>query len=150
MKGPWPPHEKTGSDLSFQQQQLLKLCRCVNSLYILSLFPTQYNYFIPQDEAIYDSVRHQQELAKIKMATTENHQTTGCEEWLLLRVGSLPRNSLGWFRCGVGFYNKKEFTKAIQCFEKSVLLDPLNVIYLSSYSLSISVKFIKEKSCSGV
>jgi hypothetical protein len=62
------------------------------------------------------------------MATTEAQQTTGCEEWLLLRVGSVPRNSLGWFRCGVGFYNKKEFTKAIQCFEKSVQLDPLNVL----------------------
>ncbi|KAI8813668.1 hypothetical protein BJ742DRAFT_439161 [Cladochytrium replicatum] len=48
------------------------------------------------------------------------------EEWLLLRVGALPRNSLGWFRCGVGFYNKKDFTKAIECFEKSVQLDPLN------------------------
>lgn len=49
------------------------------------------------------------------------------EEWLLLRVGSLPRNSLGWFRCGVGFYNKKEYAKAIECFDKSVELDPLNV-----------------------
>lgn len=49
------------------------------------------------------------------------------EEWLLLRVGSVPRNSLGWFRCGVGFYNKKEYVKAIECFEKSVALDPMNV-----------------------
>ncbi|KAJ1564331.1 hypothetical protein HK096_008527, partial [Nowakowskiella sp. JEL0078] len=48
------------------------------------------------------------------------------EEWLLLRVGTLPRNSLGWFRCGVGFYNKKEYTRAIECFEKSVQIDPLN------------------------
>ncbi|KAJ3294424.1 hypothetical protein HDU79_010998 [Rhizoclosmatium sp. JEL0117] len=48
------------------------------------------------------------------------------EEWLLLRIGVVPRNSLGWFRCGVGFYNKKEYTKAIECFEKSVELDPMN------------------------
>ncbi|KAI9364000.1 hypothetical protein DFJ73DRAFT_772858 [Zopfochytrium polystomum] len=51
---------------------------------------------------------------------------TSSEEWLLLRVGVLPRNSLGWFRSGVGFYNKKEYTKAIECFEKSVELDPMN------------------------
>ncbi|KAJ3244952.1 hypothetical protein HDU78_010125 [Chytriomyces hyalinus] len=49
------------------------------------------------------------------------------EEWLLLRIGVVPRNSLGWFRCGVGFYNKKEYTKSIECFEKSVELDPMNV-----------------------
>lgn len=55
-----------------------------------------------------------------------NQNTNSCEEWLLLRVGSTPRNSLGWFRCGVGFYNKKEHTKAIECFEKSVSLDPMN------------------------
>ncbi|KAI8835385.1 hypothetical protein HDU81_006173 [Chytriomyces hyalinus] len=48
------------------------------------------------------------------------------EEWLLLRIGVVPRNSLGWFRCGVGFYNKKEYTKSIECFEKSVELDPMN------------------------
>ncbi|KAI8592017.1 hypothetical protein HDU88_001391 [Geranomyces variabilis] len=48
------------------------------------------------------------------------------EEWLLLRIGSLPRNSLGWFRCGVGFYNKKDYTKAIECFEKAVEMDPMN------------------------
>ncbi|KAK5672689.1 hypothetical protein BDV3_004553 [Batrachochytrium dendrobatidis] len=60
------------------------------------------------------------------MASVNNGQTTSCEEWLMLRVGAVPRNSLGWFRCGVGFYNKKEFTKAIECFEKSVQLDPMN------------------------
>ncbi|EPZ36952.1 hypothetical protein O9G_001397 [Rozella allomycis CSF55] len=48
------------------------------------------------------------------------------EEWLLLRVGSIPRNSVGWFRCGVAFYNKKEFLRAIDCLQKSVELDPLN------------------------
>ncbi|KAJ3118946.1 hypothetical protein HDU96_005183 [Phlyctochytrium bullatum] len=47
-------------------------------------------------------------------------------EWLMLRVGVLPRNSLGWFRCGVGFYNKKEYTKSIECFEKAVEMDPMN------------------------
>ena len=53
---------------------------------------------------------------------------SGAEEWLLLRVGAAPRNSLGWFRCGVGFYNKKEYSKSIECFEKAVALDPMNVI----------------------
>ena len=52
---------------------------------------------------------------------------SGAEEWLVLRVGTVPRNSLGWFRCGVGFYNKKEFSKSIECFEKAVELDPMNV-----------------------
>jgi hypothetical protein len=52
---------------------------------------------------------------------------SSCEEWLVMRVGAVPRNSLGWFRCGVGFYNKKEYTKAIECFEKAVQLDPMNV-----------------------
>ena len=50
------------------------------------------------------------------------------EDWLFLRVGSVPRNSLGWFRCGVGFYNKKEYTRAIECFQKSIEQDPLNVL----------------------
>ncbi|KAG5460255.1 MAG: hypothetical protein BJ554DRAFT_7717 [Olpidium bornovanus] len=48
------------------------------------------------------------------------------EEWLLLRVGTVPRSSLGWFRCGVGFYNKKEYPRAIECFQRSVQMDPLN------------------------
>jgi hypothetical protein len=61
-------------------------------------------------------------------STDGNNFSSSCEEWLLLRVGAVPRNSLGWFRCGVGFYNKKEYTKAIECFEKSVQLDPMNVI----------------------
>lgn len=61
------------------------------------------------------------------------------EEWLLLRVGSVPRNSLGWFRCGVGFYNKKEYIKAIECFEKSVQLDPMNVNLDDSGDLRIFI-----------
>ncbi|KXS19344.1 hypothetical protein M427DRAFT_29259 [Gonapodya prolifera JEL478] len=51
---------------------------------------------------------------------------SNAEEWLLLRIGAVPRNSLGWFRCGVGFYNKKDYARAIDSFEKSVELDPLN------------------------
>jgi tetratricopeptide (TPR) repeat protein len=39
----------------------------------------------------------------------------------------------------VGFYNKKEFTKAIECFEKSVELDPMNVNIDLSFSLSVSL-----------
>lgn len=45
----------------------------------------------------------------------------------VLMVGETPSTSLGWFRCGVGFYNKKEFNFAIECFQKSIELDPLNV-----------------------
>lgn len=55
------------------------------------------------------------------------------EEWLLSRVGALPRNSLGWFRCGVGFYNKKDYAKAIECFQRAVELDPLNVCMFWSH-----------------
>jgi hypothetical protein len=51
------------------------------------------------------------------------------EDWFLQRIGSTPKTSIGWFRCGVAFYNKKDFSKAIECFEKSIELDPLNVIY---------------------
>ncbi|KNE58774.1 hypothetical protein AMAG_04326 [Allomyces macrogynus ATCC 38327] len=57
--------------------------------------------------------------------TTATTQST-VDEWLLLRVGALPRNSLGWFRAGVGFYNKKEYARSIECFQKSVELDPQN------------------------
>jgi tetratricopeptide (TPR) repeat protein len=32
----------------------------------------------------------------------------------------------GWFRAGVGFYNKKEFHFAIECFQRATDLDPLN------------------------
>lgn len=51
------------------------------------------------------------------------------DEWLMLRVGCLPRNSHGWFRCGVGFYNKKDYSRSIECLQKSVELDPQNVFY---------------------
>ena len=47
-------------------------------------------------------------------------------EWLNSRVGEVPVTSLGWFRCGVGFYNKQEFNFAIECFQKAIGLDPLN------------------------
>jgi hypothetical protein len=48
------------------------------------------------------------------------------DDWLLIRVGSVPKSSLGWFRCGVGFFNRKEFIKSIECFQKSLQLDPMN------------------------
>ena len=52
---------------------------------------------------------------------------TTAESWLLGRVGETPQTSLGWFRAGVGFYNKREFQFSIECFQRSVQLDPLNV-----------------------
>ncbi|ORY41604.1 hypothetical protein BCR33DRAFT_718763 [Rhizoclosmatium globosum] len=33
------------------------------------------------------------------------------EEWLLLRIGVVPRNSLGWFRCGVDSTTRKSTRK---------------------------------------
>ncbi len=58
---------------------------------------------------------------------TKDDSSLPIDEWLLMRVGALPRNSIGWFRSGVGFYNKKEFQRSVECFQKSVELDPLNV-----------------------
>lgn len=49
------------------------------------------------------------------------------EEWLLARLGQTPKTTTGWFRAGVGFYNKREYLYAIDCFQKAVELDPLNV-----------------------
>ena len=66
-------------------------------------------------------------LPESKITEDGEHTNNSTEEWLLLRIGSCPRNSLGWFRAGVGFYNKKEYVKAIECFEKSISLDPMNV-----------------------
>ena len=60
-------------------------------------------------------------------ASQMGDMTSGAEEWLLLRVGATPRTTLGWFRTGVGFYNKKEYSKSIECFEKAVALDSMNV-----------------------
>jgi tetratricopeptide (TPR) repeat protein len=51
---------------------------------------------------------------------------SSAEEWLTARVGEVPTTSLGWFRCGVGFYNKQKFNFAIECFNKSLEIDPLN------------------------
>lgn len=48
------------------------------------------------------------------------------DEFLLSRVGSTPSSSIGWFRAGVAFYNKRHFKMAIDCFDKSVELDPMN------------------------
>eukprot|EP00741_Cyanophora_paradoxa_P017849 tig00021035_g17238.t1 len=53
-------------------------------------------------------------------------EATSAEQFMLLRVGLTPTTSLGWFRAGVGFYNKREYNFAIECFQKSVALDPLN------------------------
>jgi tetratricopeptide (TPR) repeat protein len=64
------------------------------------------------------------------MASTGATIQTSAEEWLLLKVGMVPKTSVGWFRAGIAFYNKKDFVKAIECFEKSVTLDPLNVIFI--------------------
>eukprot|EP01135_Chromosphaera_perkinsii_P007402 Nk52_evm1s819 gene=Nk52_evmTU1s819 len=48
------------------------------------------------------------------------------EGWMKDRIGAVPRNSLGWFRAGVGFYNKKKYYRAIECFQKAIEIDPMN------------------------
>ena len=48
------------------------------------------------------------------------------EAWLMAKIGDVPLTSLGWFRAGVGFYNKDEFNFSIECFDKSIEIDPLN------------------------
>eukprot|EP00455_Lapot_gusevi_P040167 TRINITY_DN4532_c0_g3_i1.p1 TRINITY_DN4532_c0_g3~~TRINITY_DN4532_c0_g3_i1.p1 ORF type:complete len:112 (+),score=15.85 TRINITY_DN4532_c0_g3_i1:72-407(+) len=48
------------------------------------------------------------------------------EKWLRQRVGQVPKTALGWFRAGVGFYNKRHFEFAIECLQTSVRLDPMN------------------------
>lgn len=58
--------------------------------------------------------------------TFSNSNALSVEDWLAAKVGAAPKNSLGWFRTGVGFYNKKDYVRAIECFEKAVKLDPLN------------------------
>eukprot|EP00942_MAST-04A_sp_MAST-4A-sp1_P010724 g10724.t1 len=41
--------------------------------------------------------------------------------------GLLPQSSVGWFRCGVGFYNKKlYYGPAIICLRIALELDPNN------------------------
>jgi hypothetical protein len=69
------------------------------------------------------------------------------EKWLRQRIGQVPKTAIGmltnkllcrmsfsspiwvtgWFRAGVGFYNKRQFELAIDCFQESVRIDPLNV-----------------------
>lgn len=51
---------------------------------------------------------------------------TSADAWLQGRIGETPQTSLGWFRAGVGFYNKREFQFSIECFQRSVQIDPLN------------------------
>jgi tetratricopeptide (TPR) repeat protein len=46
--------------------------------------------------------------------------------WFLSHFSSVPSSSLGWYRAGVGFYNKLQFHFAVECFHESVELDPLN------------------------
>ncbi|KAI9143609.1 hypothetical protein BKA69DRAFT_1026537 [Paraphysoderma sedebokerense] len=61
-----------------------------------------------------------------EISSPSKSTNSSAEEWILHRIGTVPRNSLGWFRCGVGFYNKKEYAKSIECFEKSIEFDPQN------------------------
>jgi Tfp pilus assembly protein PilF len=38
----------------------------------------------------------------------------------------VPVSSVGWFRAGVGFFNKKHFAFAVQSLSEAVRLDPQN------------------------
>lgn len=62
---------------------------------------------------------------------------TSAEDWLMGRIGEVPSTALGWFRAGVGFYNKKEFNFAIECFQRSIELDPYNVRSLFSWTACV-------------
>jgi tetratricopeptide (TPR) repeat protein len=50
------------------------------------------------------------------------------QSWLKEKSnGLLPKTSIGWFRCGVGFYNKKMYYgPAIICLRIALELDPNN------------------------
>ena len=48
------------------------------------------------------------------------------KSWIELKVGRTPTTSVGWFRSGVGFFNKRWYTPSIQCLQKAVEMDPLN------------------------
>jgi predicted Zn-dependent protease len=59
-------------------------------------------------------------------AGQEEEEENDAETWIRVKLGLVPKTSLGWFRAGVGFYNKKQFAFAIQCLQRSVKLDPHN------------------------
>jgi cytochrome c-type biogenesis protein CcmH/NrfG len=61
------------------------------------------------------------------MATAAGDEHETAEKWLRQRIGQAPKTAIGWFRAGVGFYNKRRFELAIDSFQQSVRLDPLNV-----------------------
>lgn len=56
----------------------------------------------------------------------EDDDEVTAERWLREKMGLAPKTSLGWFRAGVGFYNKQQHALAIDCFSRAVQLDPLN------------------------
>jgi len=59
----------------------------------------------------------------VPVGVDEDHNA---EKWIMQRIGQIPKTSLGWFRSGVGFYNKNQYVFAIQCFETAVKMDPKN------------------------
>lgn len=79
---------------------------------------------------VYLTVQPLQHVEAVKMTEVEKgSDIPSAETWIKNRVGFTPNTALGWFRAGVGFYNHKKFEPAIECFNKSVKLDPLNVSY---------------------
>jgi tetratricopeptide (TPR) repeat protein len=52
--------------------------------------------------------------------------SSSVHDWLMFHISRVPSSSIGWFRAGVGFYNKLQFAYAVECFECSAQLDPLN------------------------
>ena len=53
-------------------------------------------------------------------------EVTSAETWLHSRIHTTPKTSIGWFRAGVGFYNKESYPYAIECFKNAIELDPRN------------------------
>lgn len=49
------------------------------------------------------------------------------KDWLMQQSnGLLPNTSIGWFRAGIGFYNKKFFGASIICLRYALEMDPRN------------------------
>ena len=46
--------------------------------------------------------------------------------WIQAKVGQLPSTSVGWFRAGVGFYNKRWYSASITCLKRATEMDALN------------------------
>src|SRR6202012_3399926 len=47
-------------------------------------------------------------------------------DYLMYSIHMLPTTSVGWLRAGIGFYNSGDHNFALDCFNESIKLDPMN------------------------